>query len=153
MPDDYSDRNLPAPIAQYRAAEPFRSTLPTQDQEAGQALPMSHYLWILKRRRWMILPFVVACVVATLIVSARLQPIYEAKTTIDIDRQTPTGVIGQEANRTATNDAEQFLATQVRLIQSDSVLRPVDQKYKVRELENGPPATDAARAQASRAEQ
>ena len=101
MPEDYSDRNLPAPVAQYRAAEPFRAALPIPDQEAGQALPISHYLWILKRRRWMILPFVVASVVATLIVSARLQPIYEARTTIDIDRQTPTGVIGQEANRTA----------------------------------------------------
>jgi len=152
MPEDYSDRNLPAPIAQYRAAEPFRAALPIQDQEARQALPISHYLWILKRRRWMILPFVVACVVATVIVSARLQPIYEAKTTIDIDRQTPTGVIGQEATRTASNDAEQFLATQVRLIQSDSVLRPVAQKYNLLELENGPtPATEVARARALRA--
>ena len=138
MPEDYHDRNLPVPIAQYRAAEPFRTALPIQDQEAGQVLPISHYLWILRRRRWMILPFVVASVVATLIVTARLQPIYEARTTIDIDRQTPTGVIGQEANQTTTNDAEQFLATQVRLIQSDSVLRPVAQKYNLLALENGP---------------
>src|SRR6266446_6933811 len=153
MPEDYSDRNLPAPVAQYRAAEPFRPALPIPDQEAGQALPISHYLWILKRRRWMILPFVVASVVATLIVSARLQPIYEARTTIDIDRQTPTGVIGQEANRSATNDAEQFLATQVRLIQSDSVLRPVAQKYKLLGLENGLAAdTPSGRARAIRAD-
>jgi succinoglycan biosynthesis transport protein ExoP len=153
MPEDYHDRNLPAPIAQYRAAEPFRAALPIQDQEAGQTLPISHYLWILKRRRWMILPLVVASVVATLIVTARLQPIYEARTTIDIDRQTPTGVIGQEANQTTTNDAEQFLATQVRLIQSDSVLRPVAQKYNLLALENGPtPATEAARALAIRAD-
>jgi capsular exopolysaccharide synthesis family protein len=152
MPEDSHDRNLPVPIAQYGTAEPFRTALPIQDHEAGQALPISHYLWILKRRRWMILPFVVASVVATLIVSARLQPIYEARTTIDIDRQTPTGVIGQEANRTASNDAEQFLATQVRLIQSDSVLRPVAQKYDLLALENGPtPATDAAHALAIRA--
>src|SRR6266568_8824605 len=153
MPDDYSDRNLPAPIAQYRAAEPFRSTLPTQDQEAGQALPMSHYVWILKRRRWMILPFVLASVVATLIVSARLQPIYEARTTIDIDRQTPTGVIGQDAMRSTLNDADQFLATQVRLIQSDSVLRPVAQEYKLLGLENGPASdTPSGRARAIRAQ-
>ena len=153
MPEDSFDRNLPAPIAHHRAAEPFRTALHGPDQDAALILPISHYFWILKRRRWMILPFVAASIFATLIVSARLQPIFEARTTIDIDRQTPTGVVGQEAMRTATNDAEQFLATQVRLIQSDSVLRPVDQKYKVRELENGPPATDAARAQASRAEQ
>jgi uncharacterized protein involved in exopolysaccharide biosynthesis len=101
----------------------------------------------------MILLFVVASVVATLIVTARLQPIYEARTTIDIDRQTPTGVIGQEANQTTTNDAEQFLATQVRLIQSDSVLRPVALKYNLLALENGPTAaTEAARALAIRAE-
>ena len=152
MPEDHSDQNLPAPMAHSRTPEPFRPAIAIQDQEAGHTLPISHYLWILKRRRWMILPFVVATVVATWIVSARLQPIYEARTTIDIDRQTPTGVIGQEANRTATNDAEQFLATQVRLIQSDSVLRPVAQKYDLLALENGPTAaTDAARALANRA--
>src|SRR5512132_1583290 len=137
MPEDSFDRNLPTPVAPYRAVEPFRSALPDQDQDAGPTQPISHYFWILKRRRWMILPFVAASIFATLIVSARLQPIYEARTTIDIDRQTPTGVVGQEAMRTATSDAEQFLATQVRLIQSDSVLRPVAQKYNLLELENG----------------
>src|SRR5262249_18506695 len=115
----------------------------------------THYLWILKRHRWKIVPFVAASVLATLIISSRLQPIYEARTTIDVDRQTPTGVIGQDAMRTASNDAEQFLATQVRLIQSDSVLRPVAQKYRLLELENGPSASDneAARAKRTRAEE
>src|SRR4029079_7026183 len=47
----------------------------------------------------------------------------------------PTGVIGQESMRSTTNDADQFLATQVKLIQSDSVLRPIDRKYHLRELE------------------
>jgi succinoglycan biosynthesis transport protein ExoP len=149
MPEDSFNQNLPAPIAPYRNAEPFRSALPVLE-EAAPALPISHYLWILKRRRWMILPFVFASILATLIVSARLQPIYEARTTIDIDRQTPTGVIGQEANRTATNDAEQFMATQVRLIQTDSVLRPVAQKYRLRETDNGS-ADSAGTARAGRA--
>jgi polysaccharide biosynthesis transport protein len=135
----------------YRTPEPFRSSPLNQGQESSQALPISHYLWILKRHRWKILAFVAASVVATLIVSSRLQPVYEARTTIDVDRQTPAGVIGQDAERTATNDAEQFLSTQVRLIQSDSVLRPVAEKYKLLELENGPAeATDAARAAAIR---
>ncbi len=34
-----------------------------------------------------------------------------------------------------TNDADQFLATQVKLIQSDSVLRPVVDKFRLREVE------------------
>ena len=45
--------------------------------------------------------------------------------TIDIDRQAPPAVIGQDAARMAPNDADQFLATQIKIIQSDSVLRPV----------------------------
>src|SRR5437879_5069194 len=100
MPEDYQDRALPAPV-----------------EMSAQPLPLTHYLWILKRHRWKIAPFVAASVLATLIVSARLQPVYEARATLDIDRQTPIGVIGQDSARTANNDAEQFLATQVRLIQ------------------------------------
>ena len=74
--------------------------------------------------------FVIAVVLATLVISLRLTPIYESTSTVDIDRQTPTGVLGQEAMQNATNDADQFLATQVKLIQSDSVLRPVVDKYR-----------------------
>jgi capsular exopolysaccharide synthesis family protein len=47
----------------------------------------------------------------------------------------PTGVLGEEATQSGTNDADQFLATQVKLVQSDSVLRPVADRFKL--LENG----------------
>ncbi len=98
-------------------------------------LPLSHYLWILRRHGWKIGAFVIAVVLATLVISLRLTPIYESTSTVDIDRQTPTGVLGQEAMQNATNDADQFLATQVQLIQSDSVVRPVVDKYHLREIE------------------
>jgi capsular exopolysaccharide synthesis family protein len=98
-------------------------------------VPLSHYLWILRRHGWKIAGFVSAVVLATLIVSLRLTPIYESTVTVDIDRQMPTGVLGQEAMQNATNDADQFLATQVKLIQSDSVLRPVVDKYRLRDVE------------------
>ena len=75
------------------------------------------------------------CVVATLIVSARLTPIYESTVTVDIDRQMPSAVIGQDATRAPANDADQFLATQVKLIQSDSVLRPVAEQYHLLDIE------------------
>ena len=35
----------------------------------------------------------------------------------------------------ASNDADQYLATQMDLIKSDSVLRPVVQKFRLREVE------------------
>jgi len=89
------------------------------------AVPLAHYLWILRRHRWKILSFVFACVTAVVIISARLTPVYESTVTVDIDRQMPTGIIGQDSTRVPMNDSDQFLATQVKLIQSDSVLRPV----------------------------
>ncbi|MBI3681359.1 MAG: polysaccharide biosynthesis tyrosine autokinase [Acidobacteria bacterium] len=112
-------------------------------EEAG--VPLSHYLWIFKRHRWKITGFVTASVLATFVVSSRITPIYEATSAVDIDRQTPIGVVGQEAVRSPTvNDADQFLATQIRLVQSDSVLRPVAQKYNLLEHESQLDASEAA---------
>jgi capsular exopolysaccharide synthesis family protein len=101
------------------------------DTEAS-ALPLSHYLWLINREKWKLLAFVVVVVASTIIVSSRLTPYYQAVATIDIDRMQPTSVIGQEATQRATvNDSELFLSTQVKLIQSDSVLRPVAQQMKI----------------------
>jgi succinoglycan biosynthesis transport protein ExoP len=99
------------------------------------AVPLAHYLWILRRHRWRILGFVAACTAATIIVSSRLTPVFESIATVDIDRQMPSAVIGQDATRMPSNDADQFLATQIKLIQSDSVLRPVAEKYHLLEVE------------------
>jgi succinoglycan biosynthesis transport protein ExoP len=106
------------------------------DFEAPSAhVPLAHYLWILRRHAWKITAFVISVSIAALIVSLRLTPIYESTTTVDVDRQMPTGVLGQEALQNVSNDADQFLATQVRLIQSDSVLRPVVDQFHLREVE------------------
>ena len=128
--------NLPATQETFRVPAP--PTVPMFDagyeQQAG-TVPLGHYLWILRRHAWKIAGFVAGVVLATLVVSLRLTPIYESTATIDVDRQMPTGVLGQEALQNVSNDADQFLATQVRLIESDSVLRPVVEKYRLREVE------------------
>ncbi|MGC9950103.1 MAG: polysaccharide biosynthesis tyrosine autokinase [Bryobacteraceae bacterium] len=103
------------------------------------SVPLTHYLWILRRHRWKILSFVLGCVAATIVISARLTPIYESTVTVDVDRQMPSAVIGQDAARTPANDADQFLATQVKLIQSDSVLRPVADQYHLLDVERQAP--------------
>src|SRR5690348_944968 len=61
-------------------------------------IPISQYLWICKRHRWKILGCCAAAVIATVIVSARLTPIYEATAAVDVDRQVPSGVVGQAAS-------------------------------------------------------
>jgi capsular exopolysaccharide synthesis family protein len=121
-------------------ANPFRAPTHNLDAEPEDPpVPLSQYLWILRRQLWKIVTFVLVAVVATIIVSKRITPVYESVATIDIDRQMPAGIIGQDANRATLNDADQFLATQVKLIQSDSVLRPVAEQYNLRERENENP--------------
>src|SRR6476646_2442049 len=106
------------------------------DPELSEAtVPISQYFWIIQRQRWKIIAAIMTCVVVTLLVSVRLTPVYESTTTVDVDRRMPTGILGQEAAQLVNNDADQFLATQVKLIQSDSVLRPVVNRYKLRERE------------------
>ena len=117
------------------ALQPQQPTWHGYDAEPeAAAVPLSHYLWILRRHRWKIVGFVLGCVAATMVISARLTPIYESTVTVDVDRQVPSGVVGQDATRMPANDSEQFLATQVKLIQSDSVLRPVAQQYHLLDL-------------------
>jgi succinoglycan biosynthesis transport protein ExoP len=128
---------------QVRDLAPYPGTItvaaPGVDPESEErALPLSHYVWVLKRHRWKILTFVTACLVSTYLVTKRLTPLYEAATTIDIDRQAPRSLIGDPTTAQAINsplDADQFLATQVSLIKSDSVLRPVVERLRLREAE------------------
>jgi polysaccharide biosynthesis transport protein len=99
--------NLPA-VAYY-------PPIPLQQEFEPQtpAVPLSHYLWILRRHRWKMAAFVATCVLVTAVVSARLQPIFESTATVDVDRQAPSEVVGEDSTRsTAPNDADQFLATQ-----------------------------------------
>jgi capsular exopolysaccharide synthesis family protein len=126
----------PSPSNNLPAVAYYAPMAPQQEFEAEKpAVPLSHYLWILRRHCWRIAAFVAACVLATAIVSARLQPIYESTATVDIDRQAPPEVVGQDSTRSAGDDTEAFIATQIKLIQSDSVLRPVAEQYHLLNFE------------------
>ena len=134
MRPDKLQPNLPAvPEVQGYAQQVVPTWWDTNTGEAG--VPASHYLFILRRHLWKILAFVICCTLLTLIVSLRITPVYESTATVDVDRTSPTGVVGQEAIRTLLNDADQYLETQVDLIESDSVLRPVALQYDLYERE------------------
>jgi succinoglycan biosynthesis transport protein ExoP len=128
------ETNLPALPEPIRAVNP-PLIVDAEYESAPAHVPLAHYLWILRRHGWKMLGFVALVVLCTVVVSLRLTPIYESTATIDIDRRMPTGVLGDESTQAVNNDADQFLATQVKLIQSDSVLRPVVDKFKIREVE------------------
>jgi len=142
LPEEASVRQMPIPFETFRPHGPEVET-------ALPAVPLSHYLWLLRRHWWKILGFVVLSVAAAVVISSRLEPIYESTATVDIDRQMPSAIIGQEATRSMANDADQFLATQVKLIQSDAVLRPVVQRFKLldTETEDAGPQTSRVAAE------
>jgi capsular polysaccharide biosynthesis protein len=131
-------------IPAYYAPSVFQSA---EDEPEEAKVPLSQYLWILKRYRWRIASFISIAVLGTLLISLRLTPIYESTATVDVDRQTPSGVVGQDATRNMLNDADQFLATQIKLVQSDSVLRPVDQQFHLRQQEKQSEASDSVRGE------
>jgi capsular exopolysaccharide synthesis family protein len=140
----------PTPSNNLPAVAYYPPILSQQDFEPeAPAVPLSHYLWILQRHRWKILAFVAGCVLTTAVVSSRLQPIYESTATVDVDRQAPSEVIGQDSDRStaAPNDADQFLATQVKLIQSDAVLRPVAEQFHLLDREGQLKAMSPEKAQ------
>ncbi|MCU1262030.1 MAG: capsular exopolysaccharide family [Bryobacterales bacterium] len=118
-------------------SEIYSAASQTRESKVEQgSVPLSRYLFIIRRNRWPILAFVMASLLTTFVVSRRITPMYESATAIDIDRQSPSAVIGQDStSRSALNDADQFLATQMKLVLSDAVLRPVAEKYELLHLE------------------
>ncbi len=139
--------SAPAEVAVERHGTPYYSS-PDIPESDSSTTPLTHYLWLLNREKWKLLAFVAIIVAATVIVSSRMTPYYQSTATIDIDRMQPTGVVGQEASvRPTVNDSELFLSTQVKLIQSDSVLRPVAQLLRIPLSELTGQKVNSARAQ------
>ena len=121
-----------------RLPQYFPPQLLPEFEAAQPAVSPMHYLLVVYRQKWKILGFVATCVLATYLVMSRMTPIYEATAKVDVDRRVPIGVVGEEANQVATaaDDADAFMATQVELIQSDAVVRPVAEKFHLLEAES-----------------
>jgi uncharacterized protein involved in exopolysaccharide biosynthesis len=80
--------NLP-PVVYY-------APVPQQQQDSepeAPSIPISHYLWIVRRHLWKILAFVATCILVTAIVTARIKPIYESTATVNVDFEAPSGVV------------------------------------------------------------
>jgi capsular exopolysaccharide synthesis family protein len=134
MPENQNPLSPPPPPGSPQPVpiELYWADSETREAESGRAgAPFSHYLWVLRRHALQIVAFVAAAVICTYIVSKRITPIYESTVTIAIDRQTPIGVVGQDSTRAIVNDSDQFLLTQVKLIQSDAVTRPVAEQFRL----------------------
>ncbi len=128
----------PAELIEGSRLAPFVPAQAYPDFETAQpTISASHYFLVIFRQKWRILGFVATCLLVTYLISSRLTPIYEATARINVDRRAPSGVIGQEASQvSAADDGDQFMATQMELIQSDAVLRPVAEHFSLLQRES-----------------
>ena len=138
--DTTSTRAFPTYSAHVDSTENF--------EEGKPSLPLSHYVWILRRHVWKIVAFIAACVLVTFIVSSRLKPVYESSATINIDPLAPSTVVGQASgNSSSTVDTDIFFTTQMRLIQSDAVLRPVAEQFHLLDSSKSKKGSDLEESQ------
>ena len=134
---EYSESRAVQKVQHYPPAPAAAPVVVSEIDMDEVSLPLTHYLWILRRHVWNIVAFVATVVVATVIISSRLTPIFESTATLYVDRQEAKGVVGQESQvaNSSSVDAEAFLASQMKLIQSDSVVRPIAEKYDLLDKE------------------
>lgn len=92
--------------------------------------PVWEYLKIVAAAKWRIAIAILLGLVATYALSLQMQPVYEAVATLEVDRDIPPGLVGSQSERRIfTGDDDVYIATQMKLIQSDAVLRPVAEKF------------------------
>lgn len=109
------------------------ATAALSDNQAGASL--QDFFDILHRQRWKLAAFIALSLAAATLVSLWLTPLYESSLAINVERR-GNGVVGQEASAPSMSEMDQIMMTQVQLIESDPVLRPVAEEYHLLELEN-----------------
>ncbi len=120
--------------AEVSLSAPVRSTQATESQDAVS--PLAEYLRAFRRHWWKMAAFIIAVVALALIGSRFIPRVYDATATLEVDRRALAGIMAQNPDQSfSTADLDQFLATQMEIIQSDAVLRPVAERFKLLEKE------------------
>lgn len=107
----------------------YLALLSTKAEPADQIVPLDHYVWLLRRHWWKIAIAVLFCTALTAVYCFSVAPIYESTASIAIDRQVPSTAIGPDSPPTDNGNIDDILNTEVRIIQSDPVLRPVADQF------------------------
>ena len=105
-----------------------QSLLPSENPLGGQDISGTALLPLLIAMRRHVGKILGAAIVVALIVfvvSKRMTPMYESTATLEVNPTSSSDLLGPDSARAAWNDSDQAIATQLRVIQSDSVLRPV----------------------------
>lgn len=122
--------------------------LPAEFPGGGNTeVPVSvgHYFWLLRRAWWKIALATTLSTGLAGYVAHRIQPLYESTARVAVDPEVSNTVMGDHGPvDVAGSETEQFFNTELELIQSDAVLRPVAQQFHLLLKGNPSAPPDAA---------
>jgi capsular exopolysaccharide synthesis family protein len=91
---------------------------------------------VLYKQRWKIVHFVAIAMILALALQFLFPRLYSATAVLRLERHSAAGAVGQEASQISSiNDMDAIITTDMELAQSDPVLRPVAEKYHLRDYE------------------
>jgi len=103
---------------------------------ADAGTSFAQFLKIVHRHRWKLTALVCVAMASAIVLQFVAAKVYEASTLVKVDRHSAGGVVGQEASQVSSvDDMDQIIATQIELVKSDPVLRPVADRYRLLEVE------------------
>lgn len=85
---------------------------------------------IVRRRRWTVLSILLSVFTIALITTLKEKPVYEAKGLVEIEEENPNVVTMQDLFQTE-NVTDDYLATQYRVLQSDTLAREVIRQLRL----------------------
>jgi succinoglycan biosynthesis transport protein ExoP len=94
-------------------------------------VPLNHYFWVLRRHKWRLLGFVFVVVMATLIYSLQMIPIYETAAVLELDNQAQMFEIGQGNFRFDNRNFDAVVETQIQMMSSPEIARQVIRELRL----------------------
>ncbi len=128
MPSSQSNKPKILPAPPRREIAPY-TPVPQPAPEVEDLLPMHHYLWLIRRSWRGIGAAVVGATALTALGCFLVKPVYESTARIMVDTKLPASVLSADNGSQSQTEVEEFINTELDLIQSDSVLRPVAEQY------------------------
>ena len=116
MPVSGLDRSIDRPLADFVTAKPYGV--------AGEPTTLREYLFVVLKRKWLILSLVLVVTSLVTIQSFRAPSIYEGETTIRIEQRPMSVLQTKEIVITGQNDPN-FWGTQLKLLENPALARQV----------------------------
>lgn len=129
--------DAPLPKPGERSTEVLRAYEPLNAGEEGAYL--RSYWKILRNRRWTVLSVLCLMLTAVSIYTARQKPVYRASSLLEIEQENPSIVTLAEMFQLQSVSGD-YLNTQYKILQSDSLARDVIGKLRLDQIEEFDPA-------------